>query len=37
MIHYETMRYLIYAPLQLLCMCVCYLTNWIVVLFDDTL
>ncbi len=29
------MRYLIYAPLQLLCMCVCYLTNWIVVLFAN--
>lgn len=29
------MRYLIYAPLQLLCMCVCYLTNWLVVLFAD--
>ena len=29
------MRYLIYASLQLLCMCVCYLTNWLVVLFAD--
>ena len=34
-LHYETIRYLIYAPLQLLCMCVCYLTNWFVVLFAN--
>ena len=35
LLHYETMRYLIYAPLQLLCMCVCYLTNWFVVLLAN--
>lgn len=29
------MRYIIYAPLQMLCMLLCYLTNWIVVLFAD--
>lgn len=29
------MRYLIYATLQLFCMFVCYLTNWLVVLFAD--
>lgn len=27
------MKYLIYAPLQILCMVFCYLTNWLVVLF----
>lgn len=29
------MKWFIYAPLQLVCMIVCYLTNWIVVLFAD--
>lgn len=29
------MKWFIYAPLQLVCMLVCYLTNWIVVLFAD--
>lgn len=29
------MKYLIYAPLQLLCMLICYMTNWLVVLFAD--
>lgn len=27
------MKYFIYAPLQILCMVFCYLTNWLVVLF----
>lgn len=29
------MKWFAYAPLQLLCMVVCYLTNWIIVLFAD--
>lgn len=29
------MKYLIYAHLQLLCMALCYLTNWLVILFAD--
>lgn len=28
-------RYLLYAVLQILCMILCYLTNWLVVLFSD--
>lgn len=28
-------RYIIYLLLQLLCMVVCYLTNWLVLLFAD--
>lgn len=28
-------RYPIYLPLQLICMVLCYLTNWLVVLFAD--
>ncbi|WP_270420744.1 hypothetical protein [Acidaminococcus massiliensis] len=27
------MKYFIYAPLQLACMVLCYLTNWVVILF----
>lgn len=29
------MRYLLYAVLQIICMILCYLTNWLVVLFSD--
>lgn len=29
------MRYIIYAPLQIICMILCYLTNWLVILFAD--
>lgn len=29
------MKWFIYAPLQLVCMIVCYLTNWFIVLFAD--
>lgn len=29
------MKYLLYAPLQLLCMLICYMTNWLVVFFAD--